>query len=342
MRIAACLWWVVSALVCVAAGCTPIGVPVSPSTVASPTSVSIPPTSTMKAQSSTLPVLNQDFPDPDILRVEDFYYAFATISGGKNIQAARSKDLIDWEILPDALPKVPGWALKGDTWAPDVSYLAENNEYLMYFTVRSRKTGRQCIGWAISSDPGGPYLPFDDEPLICQVEEGGSIDPSSFIDEDGKRYILWKNDGNCCGMQTYLYIQKTAPDGKSLLDEPVRLITADQTWEGSLVEAPTLWKQAEKYYLFYSANTYGNEAYACGVAVSSSLLGPYEKNKNPVLWSNMAGTDWIGPGGQDIFIGPDNTPLIAFHGWDRFKIKRAMYIQPITWQDGQPVVEHDR
>jgi hypothetical protein len=32
------------------------------------------------------------------------------------------------------------------------------------------------------------------------------------------------------------------------------LLTVDQRWEGNLVEAPTLWWQNGKYYLFYSAN----------------------------------------------------------------------------------------
>jgi arabinan endo-1,5-alpha-L-arabinosidase len=339
MRHSLCYFFVILVLVASLVGCAPSVPPIQPSITPSLTLAILSTNTPVPPKYPTSPVLDQDFPDPDLLKVGDMYYAYATISGAKNIQAARSKNLIHWEVLPDALPVVPGWALKGDTWAPDVSYISASQDYLMYFTVRSRKNGRQCIGWATSSTPAGPFVPYDSEPFICQAEEGGSIDPSSFIDEDGQRYILWKNDGNCCGKQTYLYIQKTTPDGRSLLGNPARLIKADQGWEGPLVEAPTLWKQSGKYYLFYSANTYGNEAYASGVAVADSILGPYQKNGNPVLWSKMGGTDWIGPGGQDVFMGPDNTTLIAFHSWDRFIIKRALYIQPLVWQNGLPVVD---
>ncbi len=56
------------------------------------------------------PVLNTDFPDPAILKaVDGWYYAYATQSivngDNQNIQVARSKDLINWERMGDALPK---------------------------------------------------------------------------------------------------------------------------------------------------------------------------------------------------------------------------------------------
>ncbi len=61
------------------------------------------------------PVIDSDFPDPAILRAKDgFYYVYATQAqrDGKwiNLQAARSRDLVSWELLGDALPAKPGWA----------------------------------------------------------------------------------------------------------------------------------------------------------------------------------------------------------------------------------------
>ena len=63
----------------------------------------------------TNPVLDQDFPDPAIIRASDgYYYAYATqtFRDGEwiNIQVARSADLIHWEHLGDALPEKPEWA----------------------------------------------------------------------------------------------------------------------------------------------------------------------------------------------------------------------------------------
>ena len=61
------------------------------------------------------PVLDADFPDPVVILAPDgYYYAYATqtLREGKwiNIQVARSRDLVSWEHLGDALPEKPGWA----------------------------------------------------------------------------------------------------------------------------------------------------------------------------------------------------------------------------------------
>jgi arabinan endo-1,5-alpha-L-arabinosidase len=282
------------------------------------------------------PVFNQDFPDPDVIEVDGTFYAFATIAMGRNIQAASSKDLLNWTWLKDALPKVPSWALKGDTWAPDVTPAPDGSGYLMYFVVRSKKYWRQCIGVAQSQDPAGPYASTSDEPLVCQTDEGGSIDPASFKHPNGKRYLLWKNDGNCCRLPTWLYIQELSQDGLTLVGEPVRLITTSLPWEGELIEAPTLFLKDNRYYLFYSASAYYDKRYATGVAVSDQLLGPYTKQESPILSSGMAGSSWIGPGGQDVVIGPDGETYLAFHGWDKYQIRRALYIEKLYWRDGLP------
>src|SRR5215208_3639572 len=70
----------------------------------------------------TNPVLDQDFPDPDVLKVNDVYYAYATNANDLNIQSARSTDLVHWEVLGDALPALPDWAVQtfGWAWAPEV------------------------------------------------------------------------------------------------------------------------------------------------------------------------------------------------------------------------------
>ena len=66
---------------------------------------------TLKPGTFTNPVLDRDFPDPDILKVSDDYYVYATNANGINIQAARSTDLVHWDVLPDMLPTLPTWAV---------------------------------------------------------------------------------------------------------------------------------------------------------------------------------------------------------------------------------------
>jgi arabinan endo-1,5-alpha-L-arabinosidase len=289
----------------------------------------------------TNPVFDQDFPDPDVLQVEVGYYAYATNSGSFNIQAAYSTDLVNWEYLGEVMPSLPDWAVLdfGYVWAPDVSTTDNGESYLMYFTARFaiEDGGSQCIGVATSDNPEGPFLPVGDEPIVCQINLGGSIDPASFVDNDGTRYLLWKNDGNCCGGQAWIYIQETSEDGLSLVGEEIRLFRADEGWEGILVEGPTLWKHEEQYFLFYSANDYLSPNYAVGYAVADDVLGPYTKAEDlPFLKTSIPG-GIVGPGGQDIVLDADGQSWMLFHGW-RPGSYRSMNLIKVDWLDGLPVV----
>ncbi|MBK9710900.1 MAG: family 43 glycosylhydrolase [Kouleothrix sp.] len=285
------------------------------------------------------PVIDQDFPDPDALKVGDAYYAYATGSGGTNLQSARSSDLIDWQPLGDPMPALPKWANPGYTWAPDVSLAPDGKTFVMYFVARDAASDKQCIGAATSEKPEGPFGSPADKPIICQADIGGSIDPASFVDEDGTRYVLWKNDGNCCGFPTYLYIQKTSPDGLALEGEPTQLIKNDQAWEGSLIEAPTLWKQGGKYYLFYSANSYAGADYAVGYATAGQALGPYQKAAGPFLKTSSTRGPVLGPGGQDITLAPDGKTVMLYHTWEPSVSYRSMSIDELTWSGDTPELQ---
>src|SRR5437868_4514274 len=78
----------------------PVVTPTAAGTVAAP------------AGTYTNPVLARDFPDPDVLKVGDTYYAYATNSDNLNIQTVRSTDLVHWDLVGDALPRLPAWAVQ--------------------------------------------------------------------------------------------------------------------------------------------------------------------------------------------------------------------------------------
>ncbi len=284
------------------------------------------------------PVLPRDFPDPDVLQVGQTYYAYATNSEGINIQAARSTDLVHWDLLPDALPQLPAWAAQefGWTWAPDVSEVG--GQYVMYHVARYQ--GIQCIGVAISAEPQGPFAPVEDVPLICQAEQGGSIDPASFTDHDGQRYVLWKNDGNAIGNDTWVYIQPTTADGLGLTGAPTPLLTSSFPWEGLLIEGPTLWRRDGVYYLFYSANSYAGGNYAVGYATSEALLGPYTKpSEKPWLKTSMT-EGVLGPGGQDVVQTADGRTWLLYHAW--LPNGRDLFLTEVTWEGTRPLITVER
>ena len=293
--------------------------------------------------SYTNPVLDQNFPDPSILRSGGFYYAYATNSRPSqesprlNMRCARSVDLVHWTPLPDAMPRLPLWAKPGRTWAPEVRAMAGGG-YIAYFTAWDAATNQQEVGAGTSASPAGPFFSPFSHPLVDQPDDGGAIDASCFVDPNGSRYLVWKNDGNSRGKETWLWIQNLSPNGLRLMGAPTKLIKEDQSWEGNLVEAPTLWKHGAKYYLFYSANAYVDCRYAIGYAVSGSVTGPYTKPRT-TPW--LASSDGVcGPGGEDIVSTPSGTTWMAYHTWAKGPGSyRAMSIDKLTWNSDVPVLD---
>lgn len=285
-----------------------------------------------------VPVVNDDFPDPDVLQVDGTYYAYATNYGNRNVRVATSEDLRTWELQPtDALPQLPSWVVPGKTWAPEVTR-RQDGTFVMYPTATNFSPTLQCIAVATSDDPLGPFEVVGEEMLVCPEEEGGAIDAATFADEDGTTYLLYKNDGNCCGYDTWLYAAPLSEDLLSLAGDPVRLVKQDLPWEGDLVEAPTMLLHDGTYVLLYSANGYYGEEYAVGYATAPALTGPWTKNPEPLLSTDISDGELIGPGGQDVATTPDGQDVLVFHAWDEAITYRAMHVAPLDWVDGEPVV----
>lgn len=280
--------------------------------------------------------IDHDFPDPDVLRVGDQYYAYGTNTAAVNVQLATSRNLRTWTVSDsDMLPILPTWALPGRTWAPDVSEISPGR-YVMYVVAAGASPALQCIGVATARSPGGPFTPVGDAPLVCPADEGGAIDPSTFVDSDGTRYLVWKNDGNCCGLDTWLQITPLTKDGLTLAGPPTRLLKQTESWEGKLIEAPTLVKRAGSYVLLYSANDYAGSSYAIGYATAPAVAGPYTKHAEPLLSTSSSAGRYTGPGGQDVVTAPDGTDRLAFHSWDPSGVYRGMNVLPLKWKGDVP------
>ena len=286
------------------------------------------------------PVLAQNFPDPAIIEVEGAFYAFATNSNQSNIGVARSSNLLEWTLLPDALPELAPWAQpsRNLVWAPEVIKIG--GDFRMYYVAHDRVSRRQCIGVATSQTAAGPFRDAGQTPLLCPAGFERAIDPNPYVD-DG-RVILYFS-GVCCGTPNGVYSQQLSSDGLRTDGAPSLLLSVDIAWEGTIAEAPTMVKRDSKYYLFYSGNDYRNETYAMGYAVCGSALGPCQKaRENPVLATGSTTSRAVGPGHQAIIkVGPDY--WVLYHGWDgpvgyRNGGRRALWLSPLTWLDGRPVI----
>jgi beta-xylosidase len=312
------------------------------------------------AQPPFVPVFETNFPDPFILPHGGEFLAYATNPEGAaaNVPMARSTDLVNWELvrtagqLHDAMPNLPPWAKEGWTWAPEV--IRHGDRYLLYFTAKEKKSELQCVGVAEASDPRGPFTSAATEPLICQREIGGTIDPHAFRDRDGQLYLYYKNDGNHPNFRkpTDIFAQRLSADGLSLTGAPVALLRNDKGWEAHVIESPTMTRHGERYVMFFSANHFGWEdhqrlsPYAMGYARCEGPMGPcVDAPDNPILYSynNREAGCLSGPGHQALFEA-GGREFIVFHahaarGGCRDANKgRYMYVAPLLWQNGEPKI----
>ena len=219
-------------------------------------------TVTSTTPAATNPVWPNNFPDPQILPDGDGWVAISTNGNGMNVQTLVSDDLVTWTQGSDAMPTLASWTTPGKVWAPEAHRFGDR--WLMYYTTKAPDPTIQCIGLAVADDPKGPYRDTSSEPLVCEEDQGGSIDASPFVAADGTAHLYWKNDGNAVGVDTWISVQRLSADGLRLEGEPKRLLRQDLPWEGQLVEAPFVWERDGVFHLFYSANDYGSDAVCRG------------------------------------------------------------------------------
>ena len=308
-----------------------------------------------------VPLFKQDFADPFVVEHEGQFIAYAT-NRGINLPMAASRDLVTWRLVMDpaqpkkqldGMPQLAGWVKEGRTWAPEVIKAGER--WLLYYTAHHRKKDRPCIGAAVAAAPTGPFRDMSAEPLVCQDDLGGTIDAHPFRDSDGQLYLYYKNDGNNPRVlkPSQIWVQRLSADGLQLLGEAVPLVRNDKHWEWRVVEAPAMVRRPDGgYSLFFSANHFGWEAdqrysnYAIGYAQCKGPMGPCtDAPENPILYSyNTRSAGCLsGPGHPGVFNARGRS-FIAFHAWAatsgcrKAKDERYLYVAPLSWKDGKPVI----
>jgi hypothetical protein len=183
------------------------------------------------------------------------------------------------------------WVSK-QLWAPDAAF--KNGKYYLFFPARD-KEGVFRIGVAVGSAPEGPFKP-EPEPIAGSY----SIDPASFVDDDGKAYLyfggIWGGQLQCWQTGKFAkeaYITMEAQTGPALLprvaqlsedmlsfssdikeleilDADGKLLSADDH-DRRFFEAAWMHKYKGKYYFSYSTGDTHFLAYAIG----DNPFGPF-------------------------------------------------------------------
>jgi arabinan endo-1,5-alpha-L-arabinosidase len=306
------------------------------------------------------PVIDANFPDPAALKAPDgYYYVYATqgeVDGKmQNIQAARSRDLANWERIGDALPAKPEWASKTqDFWAPHVSL--HDGRYYLYYSAKpdialvDGKSGL-CLAVATATRPEGPFTDIG-KPLQCG-DGFINIDPMAYDDPaTGKRLLYW---GSGFGP---IKVQELAADRVSFAQasKPVDLVDVIRNEDSAnyqrLVEGAWVTRHGDYYYLFYSGdNCCGPKAhYAVMVARSRNATGPFETLAETTGVQNSvileADNRWIAPGHNAIIQDERGRYWILYHAVDANKprekdaddinSRRVMLVKEVEWVDGWP------
>ncbi|KAF5604267.1 acetylxylan esterase [Fusarium subglutinans] len=251
-------------------------------------------------------ILSENFPDPSFVFDPESctWYSFGSQDKGKLVQIARydkSKD--KWELLDDddPLKDAGAWGQNLDIVVPDV--IRDGGQWVMYYSAFTQDDhdGKRCIGVAFTDSIRGPYSPRD-EPLVCQLDKGGVIDPSAFYDPPSNtRWVVYKIDGNrICGKTSIMLqqvcqvaailmgsimtdISQLENDGFTLKNDPVEILS--ETDDEKLLETPSLVYEDGSYLLFYSSGYYTSDTYSIKYATSGSISGPYDRGDNKcVVW----------------------------------------------------------
>jgi len=141
------------------------------------------------------PKILSGYGDPAVIRTDKGYYLAATSNDAVDcFPLLHSDDLEQWRHVGFAFAEgqAPEWVAhgvrQGDFWAPEIGRVGD--EYWLVYTARDKRFVLS-IGVAKAKSPEGPWVDLG-HPLLT----GGVIDGHIFVDDDGAKYLLWKEDRN--------------------------------------------------------------------------------------------------------------------------------------------------
>ena len=276
------------------------------------------------------PIINADYSDPDVCRVgDDFYMTASSFTNLPGLPILHSKDLVNWTIVNYAVEKLEpsGYFNRaqhgGGIWAPSIRH--HNGEFYIYWGDPDHG-----IYMVKSSDPLGKW-----EAPVLVAKTKGVIDPCPLWDSDGRAYLVCGWAKSRSGLNSVLTVAEMAPDGKSLIGDPVAVY--DGMPDGNhTVEGPKFYKRGDWYYILAPA---GGVATGWQLALrSKSPYGPYEQK----VVMAQGKTDINGPHQGAWIDTPDGKEDWFIHFQDRGVIGRVIHLNPVKWTEDWPVIGVDK
>ena len=257
------------------------------------------------------PVVFADFPDPDVIRVDDTYYMVSTtMHHFPGATILKSKDLVNWEYCANPLTQLSS----GDAY----SLLNGKNAYARGMWACSMKYHDGKFYILINgSDAGGFLLTATNPEDKWEMKKLSRVyyDPGMLFD-NGKVYVA-------CGIGNIQMCE---------LDEDFNYISEQNVLKDkSGLEGCHLYKIGDYYYIYA---TYGGWPSGQAVFRSKNIFGPYEekmlveKTINGKANTVHQGALFDTQEGQWWTILQEDLGCLG----------RMPNLQPVTWEDEWPVV----
>ncbi len=267
-----------------------------------------------------------DYPDPDVIRVENTYYMVSTtMHFFPGCEILRSQDLIHWEhatYVYTLLDSTDGQRLTEDKniygkgmWAASLRY--HKGTYYICF---------------VANDTGKTYLYTSKEitePWEKSYIDGFYHDCSLLFDDDGRVYIAYGNKD--------IYITELKEDLSGPKEDGLHRLVVSDTGNSFLgYEGTHFYKINGKYYLFFihSLRTEWRRVEAC--FVSDSLTGEFV-GRDIFNEDNGYCGQGIAQGG--IVDTPDGD-WYAVLFQDKGAAGRMPVLLSVTWKDDFPIFEY--
>ena len=298
------------------------------------------------------PALPGDNPDPSIIRVGKVYYATSTTNEwAPYFTIYQSTNLKDWKLINHVFPEgfkdmKDQWG-ENNFWASELAYDAKQNRIYAYYTAHNKAVkgnpGLQCgVAW-IDADQIEHGKFTDNGPVIIE-DDCGAIDAFE-LQDGGKTYAFWKNDGNGCGKESWIWMQEINDSRTQLLGQKKKVYTNSQPWETALVEGACFFRLGDYIYSLYAVGGCCDAQcnYKTGIARTKDLAsGQWEKYaKNPIMVSNDR---WNCPGHGTVVQTQDQRLFMLYHAfnknYDVFVGREGIIEELKVGEDGWPVLHN--
>ena len=279
------------------------------------------------------PMLWADVPDPDVIRVGDYFYMVSTtmhLMPGAPIM--RSKDLKNWETVSyvfDKLTDSPKYDLQEGTvygrgqWATSLKF---------HQSAADRQQGKPGKFYALlapneGGDMGKTYI-FTAEkaegPWTLVSRMRHFHDCSLFFDDDDRVYVVYGTGE----------LMELKPDLSDVIEGTHQQIFKREADETGLLEGSRMIKHQGKYYLLMISHVWAPGRHRREVCYrADDIHGPYEKKV--ILESDFGGFPYVG---QGTIVDAPNGEWYGIIFQDRGGVGRVLTLMPCRWIDGWPIL----